>query len=299
MQINKINGNTYYIPAPTNIGVFQFKDKYTLLIDSGDNNQQARKIAETVQSQGLNIKYLFSTHHHIDHSGGLSFLQENFPGSLLYAGRDEALFLENSRLFPMYLYGGHPPRELSRIFVTSKQVRLDEGLKSGVCRINEEKFDIISLPGHSPGQVGIGTRDQVCFLGDALFSREIIAKYSLPFLFDIEAQRKTYQTIRELPYEWYVIGHAEQIYTRDEIQLLVDFNQDNLCFYLDLIVDVLAQPHTREELLEEISILQDLQFDFKEYFFSLATVGAMVAYLLSAGRLSYQLENGKLYFYNQ
>jgi glyoxylase-like metal-dependent hydrolase (beta-lactamase superfamily II) len=297
MQLTKINGSTYYLPAPTNIGVFQFKDKYTLLIDSGDNNQQARKLAEAVQAGGLNIKYIVNTHNHPDHAGGNLFFKEHYPGSHFYSSEQEKIFLENSLLFPMYLYGGRPIRELARYFVKSKTLQVDEILMPGSYKINDEKFEIIPLPGHAWGQIGIGTRDRVCFLSDALFSREIIGKYSFPFLFAIEDQLETYNTIAGLDYDWFVLGHSAQLYTREEIQALVDFNRDNLQFYLNLVRDLLAQPHTREELLEEICILQELELDFKEYYFSHATIGAMVAYLHDQQESAWQFENGKLYFY--
>ncbi len=299
MQLYKINGNTYYIQAPTNLGLFQFKDKYTLLIDSGDNNQQARKIAETIQAQNFNIKYVFCTHHHPDHAGGIAFLQQNYPGSLLYAGRDEQLYLGNSHLFPIYLYGGSPMRELTRHLLKGQPLRIDEIVQPGSCRINDEKFEILPLPGHSPGQIGIGTRDRVCFLGDALFSREIIGKYSFPFLFAIQDQLNTYDLINQLDYDWFVLGHAEQVYTKAEIADLLTINRDNLNYYLDMVRDLLTQPHTREELLEEICILQELVIDFKEYFFSLSTAGAMIAYLCDRDELTHQLENGRLYFYKK
>jgi len=299
MQLTKINGNTYYLPAPTNIGVFQFKDKYTLLIDTGDNNQQARKIADIIQDNHLSIKYIVNTHNHIDHAGGNMFYQEHYPGSLIYSSEDEKLFLENGYLFPMYLYGGSPINELARHFLKSKKLRVDEILTPGSCKINDEKFEIIPLPGHARGQIGIGTRDRVCFLGDSLFSREIIAKYSFPFLFDIEDQLGSYRTIEELDYDWFVIGHASQIYSQSEIKDLVQFNRKNLEYYLDLALDLFAQPHTREELLEEICILEELQLDYKEYYFSLSTIGAIITYLHNGEKLNYQLENGKLYYYRK
>jgi glyoxylase-like metal-dependent hydrolase (beta-lactamase superfamily II) len=299
MQLSKINGNTYYIPAPTNIGVFQFKDRYTLLIDTGDNNQQARKIAITLQANNLNVKYIINTHNHIDHAGGNLFFQENYPGSFFYSSEDEKLFLENGYWFPMYLYGGNPPKELSRHFLRGKQLRVDEILYPGTNKINDERLEIIGMPGHARGQIGIGTRDRVCFLGDALFSQEVIAKYSFPFLFDVEAQLQTYQKVLACDYDFFVLGHARQPYKRVEMEELVQFNQDNLVYYLDLIRDILTQPHTREEILEEICILADLQLDFKEYFFSLSTAGAMVTYLYDNGELDYQLENGKLYYYRK
>ncbi|MEQ8201380.1 MAG: MBL fold metallo-hydrolase [Syntrophomonadaceae bacterium] len=298
MDLTKINGNTYYIPAPTNIGVYVFKDKYTLLIDNGDN-QQGRRIAGVLQANNLNVKYIVNTHNHIDHAGGNSFFQEHYPGSWFLASPEERLVLENGHLFPTYLYGAHPPRELARHFLKDKGLRVDEVLIPGTCKINEERFEVISLPGHAPGLLGIGTRDRVCFLGDALFSEEIITKYSYPFLYNIEAQLHTYQVIDELDYDYFVLGHAERVYDRAGILTLNQANRDNLEYYLDLIRDLLAQPHTREELLEEVTILAELQMDFKEYYYSLSTMGAIVTHLSDKGELEYQLENGKLYFYRR
>lgn len=299
MDLNKINGNTHYIPGTTNIGVFAFRDKYTLLIDTGDNNQQGRRTAEVLQANGLSIKYVVNTHNHIDHSGGNPHFQEHYPGSYFLASAEEKLVLENGFIFPMYLYGANPPRELSRHFLKNKELRIDQTLSPGACRINEERFEVISLPGHARGQIGIGTRDRVCFLGDALFSEEIIAKYSYPFLYDIGAQLATYEVIRGLDYDQFVLGHADRIYDRAGLSDLIQRNRDNLLYYLDLVGDMLSQPHTREELLEEICILAELQLDFKEYYFSLSTMGALVTFLHDKGELEYQLENGKLYFYRR
>jgi len=297
MQLEKINGNTYFIPAPTNIGVFQFRDKYTLLIDTGDNNQQARKINEVLQENGLAVKYIFLTHNHIDHSGGVAFFRDHFPGSLFYTSVAESLYLETRLLFALYLFGGNPPRELSRHF-SSKDHQIDQTVAPGVLRLNDERFEIVPLAGHAAGQIGIGTRDRVCFLGDALFSQEIIAKYSFPFLFNIEQQLTTYQTITKLAdYDYFVLGHAEKVYTRSEIVQLAAFNQEKLNYFLDMILEILVQPHTREELVEEIFILEELETDFKEYYFTLSTTAAMIAYLLDKMLINYQLENGKLYFY--
>lgn len=299
MRLEKINGNSYYIAAPTNIGVFQFKDRYTLLLDTGDNNQQARKIAEILQGQNLNIKYIINTHNHIDHAGGNLFFRENYPGTIFYASEAEKLFLENNFLFPLYLYGGSPVSELSRHFSRSKQFRVDDALNPGTVKINEEKFEVIPLGGHARGQIGIGTRDRVCFLGDALFSEEIIEKYSFPFLFDVAQQMDTYNTIAGLDYDYYVLGHAAKVYSPEELKELLIINRDNLDYYLDLALDLLIQPKTREELLEEICILKELEIDFKEYYFSISTVAAIISHLYHKELLNYQIENGKLYYYQK
>ncbi len=297
MELTKINGNTYYIPAPTNMGVFQFKDKYSLLIDTGSDNSEARKATTLLSSLGISIKYVINSHEHFDHWGGNIYLKENFPGSVFYSSPESSLFIENAYLFPLYIFGGNPPRELSRDYVKTKAMHMDCLLRPGTEKINNEKFEIISLSGHAKGQIGIGTKDNVCFIGDALFSAEILTKYSVPFIMDIQAQLDTFNTLQNLGYDYYILGHAQKVYTQDELPPLIELNHQTLLKYLDLCLDLSDQPKSREELLEEIIILEDLSVDLNEYYLLSSTMAALVTYLYNQGCLKYQLENGRVYFY--
>ncbi|MGS0764562.1 MBL fold metallo-hydrolase [Syntrophomonas curvata] len=299
MSLIRINGNSFYIPGSTNTGAFLFKDKYSLITDSGDSNQAARKIQENLEVDGFKIKYVINTHSHMDHCGGNAYLKEKYPGSVFFASRSAQLFIENAFLFPLYIYGGKPPEQLSHGFVRDKSIVPDNTVTEGIIRINDEKFEVFSLNGHAPGQVGIGTRDRVGYLGDALFSRENIGKYSFPFLFDIEAQYETLDKIPALNYDYFVLGHGEQVYEKEEIENLVRLNRSNLDDYLNISLELLEQPHSREELLEEIIILKDLCPDFREYFFLSSTMAAMLSFLILKNQVEYQLESGRLFYYRK
>ena len=299
MKLTKISGNTYLIPGPTNAGVFVFKDKYALLVDSGDGNQDARSYADILKQSDLNLKYIVNTHEHHDHWGGNNYLQEHHPGCIFYASEQSALFIENGFLFPLYIYGGNPPATLVRGVGGSKSGHIDHRLNPGPIRINDEKFEIVPLPGHALGQIGIATRERVCFLGDALFSQEILDKYRFPFLLDVAAQYRTMNSILELPYDLFVLGHAETVYTAQQIPGLVEFNRSRLDHCMELLLDLLQQPKTREELLEEIIILEDLQPDFHEYCLLHSTLGGMISHLMLNSGLDLQLENGKAYYYQK
>lgn len=299
MQLVKIAGNTFYIPGSTNTGVFTFKDKYTLLVDSGAGNSEARKIGEVLASNTLNIKFIFSTHEHPDHWGANTYLQEHYPGSVYYASSDAALYIQNDFLFPASIYGGEPLSGLARHYVKSKKTRVDFPLSPGLHRINDEKFTIISLKGHAPGQMGLITRDQVCFLGDALFSEEILKKYGFPYLRNIQDQLDTMAAIESLECDYYVLGHAEKIYPADEIESLIHLNRNVLEECLQLCLDLMTQPKSREELLEEIIILQELTPDLHEYYLLLSTLGGIATYLHQQDQIDFQVENGRLYFFRR
>lgn len=296
MQLTKVNGNTYYIPSSTNTGVFQFKDRYTLLVDSGGDNQQARRICDTLQENDLSAKYLLLTHSHNDHSGGHAAIRERFPGCQLAAHTDSAVYLANPPLFPQYIFGGKPPAILSRPLLF-KPAMPEILANAGTIRLNDEKFTIMELPGHAPGQCGILTRDRVCFIGDSLFSREILQKYSFPFLHNIEAQFLTLDTIATIEADFFILGHGPEIYDQSQINELINLNRANLQRYLAMIMDLLDQPKSREELLEELIILNELNPDVQEYYFISSTLAAMFSYLQPKENLVMQVENGRLYFF--
>ena len=298
MKLTKIAGNTFWIPGPTNVGVFVFKDKYTLLIDSGDNNQDARLYASILGQAELNIKYIINTHEHHDHWGGNHYLREQYPGSVFYASEQTALFIENSFLFPLYIYGGNPPPSLVRGVGGTRSAYIDHRLESGTMRINDEKFDI------SPARSFPGA-DRDRYPGKGVFPGGCPVQPGNPgqirfsLFVGCGQQYQTMNRILDLPYDLFVLGHAERIYTADQIPGLVELNRSRLDHCMELLLDLLQQPKTREELLEEVIILEDLEPDFHEYCLLHSTIGGMISHLMLNSGLALQLENGKAYYYQK
>lgn len=294
MQLNKIKGNTYFIDAPTNIGVYVFKNKTCLLIDTGIDNTQAGKIDEVLKDNGLHPRYIINTHSHTDHCGGNSYFKKNYPGCVVYANGTEKLFLENPDLHNTIIFSAAPLKQLGK---TSKNSGVDFDLEYGTVKLDEKKLDILALPGHTAGQIGIITPEIVCFTGDSLFSEAIMGKYSLPNLFDIQASITTLNFIKQLEADFFVISHMERTITREEATALADANLTNIAMYEEQILELLEQPLTREDLLENIAVLNDLPLDFKEYHLAFATISAFIKYLYDRQLITYSLENGRLYYF--
>lgn len=297
MELNKINGNTYYIDNTTNVGVYLFKNKYCMLVDTGINNTVAGKFDEVLDKSGIKPKYIVNTHNHPDHSGANIYFREHHPGCVFYSSQDEKMFIENDYLFSLSIYGTNPIKELKKRNAKSRGVEVDYVLEYGINKINDEKFEVISLKGHSIEQIGIATPDKVCFLGDSLFSDNIMKKYSFPLYYDVEEQLQTIELIKSLQYDYYVLSHDNRVYDKNEISVLADKNTDNIKRYTDDITELLNQPLTREELLEQICILDNMNLEFRSYYLCLSSAGAFIAYLYNKDLLDYEVENGKLYYY--
>ncbi|NMM64203.1 MBL fold metallo-hydrolase [Clostridium sp. P21] len=296
MSLDKIKGNTYYINSVTNSGIFVFKNKNCLIIDTGSNNSDAKKIDDVLVKNNLHPKYIINTHNHLDHCGGNIYFQKNYPGCLVYTSQKEKLFMENQEIQASILSSSSP---IKGIDTSNKTLSVDFTLEYGTNKINDEKFEIIPLKGHSIEQIGIITPEKVCFLGDSIFSSEILKKYSFPYLYDIEESINTLNNIKTIDADYFVISHSDKVLCKDEIIELCDKNLANIENYKNQILELLEQPLTREDILENIAVLNDLSFNFYQYHLNFGGVSAFISYLYSKSLIEYSLECGKLYYFKK
>lgn len=296
MELHKIKGNTYYISAPTNIGIYVFKNKFCLLIDSGINSSAAKKFDEVLKSNNLHPKYIINTHAHYDHCAGNKYFKENYSGTLISASKKERLYMENPDLHSIIPFSSNPPKDFSE---TIKPIVVDHILDYGVNKINDEKFEILSLAGHSEDHIAIITPEKVCFLGDSIFSDYTLDKYSLPFLFNIDKALNSLNTLRDVDAEYFVISHGQRVLTKDELLILIDRNVDNIKRHIDDILILLDQPCTREDILQNLIILNDIKLEIYGYLIHLSSISAFITYLLDKDLIQYSIEDGKLYYFKK
>ncbi|MCY6484207.1 MBL fold metallo-hydrolase [Clostridium aestuarii] len=296
MELTKIKGNTYYIDSPTNIGVYVFKNKFCALIDSGLDNSAAKKFDDILKNNGLHPKYIINTHAHLDHCGGNHYFNQNYTGTIVYTSQKEKLYMENPQLLSTIVSSAPP---IKKIAVKAKPFKVDYILEYGTNKINDEKFEIIPLKGHSEEHIGIITPEKVCFLGDCIFSAETLDKYPFPFLFDIEASIETLENLREVDADYFVISHGKNILTKAELLTLIDKNIENIEKYIDMILELLDQPCTREDILENIMILDDISVGIRKYMLNLSSISAFISYLYNKDLIDCSIEDGKLYYFKK
>ncbi|SHH12653.1 MBL fold metallo-hydrolase [Clostridium grantii] len=294
MHYEKINGSTYIIKGNTNVGVYVFKNKFVLLIDSGIGDSHAKKIDLILKENNLHPKYIVNTHSHEDHCGGNPYFKKNYPGTLVYTSEKEKLYMENKELRAFIICNSSPLKKFNK---DKNPHVVDFILDYGLNKINDEKFQIISLKGHSHEQIGVITDDKVCFLGDSIFSQKILDKYSFPYLFNIEESIETLESLKTIDADYFVIAHADEVLNKDELLVLIDKNLENINTYATQIYELLDQPLTKEDLLQNIIILNDLNLSKFDYFLNLTSASAFLSYLYNNDKIDISLEDGKMYYY--
>lgn len=293
MAFKKINRNTYYIEGATNVGVYAFKNKNCLLIDTPFNRSQAHSVDNLLKENSLHPKYIFNTHGHADHFGGNDWFIGEYPGVEVFSSTEEKNFIEN----PHYLYyisnAAFPSRKLKNIKGSSVNYCVDEGVE----KINDIKFSFVKSPGHTEGDMIIITPDRVAFTGDAIFSRHTLEKYALTYLLNVGERLRSLEKIREIDADIIVVGHSPVLVEKGELSSLIDDNISSIHVMVEEIREICHQPSTREDILQNILVMHDMESDYKGYLVNLCSVSAFLNYMLDEGILDVSIEEGKLYYY--
>lgn len=293
MNLEKINNASFIIKDGTNIGVYVFEDKSVLLIDTGYKETKEAEINNILKESNLVPKHIICTHAHQDHDGGNEYFKKHYPKLLLYTSKKEKTFMENKELLNYILFNSAPPK---KIFKDHKPDVVDVVLDSGINIINNEKFNIISLKGHSHGQIGVITPDRVCFLGDTLYSSKVLDTYFFPYTIDLTENIASLHSINTIDADYFVLSHSKDVINKDKIDLVVQKNLKNVDKFLDIIYNLLHQPLTKEQLVKNIIISNHREINNRYYFTITLTVSAYLSYLLNTDKIDMTLENGMMYY---
>lgn len=192
------------------VGAFQENSYLVVDEETGeaviiDPGADADDLVEMIESSGATLSAVWLTHAHLDHIGAVSAIRRRFAG------------------VPVHLHPlDRPVYDAQSFFAESYQVPFeqpdapDEDLAHGdVVRVGNLSFNVIHLPGHSPGHV-VFHGHGIVLGGDVLFAGSI-GRTDLPMANPAHMQLSL-RTMAALPRETVVYpGHGATTTIGDEL----------------------------------------------------------------------------------
>lgn len=287
-ELKQVGENTYYFEMPSKIGVYCCGGNEVVLIDSGNDAKIAERALRKIDEKGWTVKAVLNTHCHADHTGGNAKIQQA-TGCKIYCPDVDALAVNVPILNPVLLWGAYPIKELdARFFLAQKS----EVLPLSAAHL-PKGISVLPLNGHSMGMVGYKTDDNVCFIADSVCSAEILEKYKLTYLIDLENYLSSLDKIREFNGALCIPSHCEP--TRD-INSLANINQRAVEDVADAILRFCETPRLTDDIISRMFDMNKNRFSVSQYALIGSTVKSYLAYLQRRGKITVTCNSDKIYW---
>ncbi|WP_420325093.1 MBL fold metallo-hydrolase [Mameliella sp.] len=208
-----------------------------LVVDSGMGVAPLRPAVDALRPDPARPLILFTTHTHVDHIGAAHEFETRLvhPLEADELAAPEAYSLDTSgipdRIRKLFVDAGYPPLWPHLVDAlphagfdldayTLKPAPATGTVEDGaMVDLGDWKAEVLHLPGHSPGQIGLWQSDSGTFFGaDAIYDGPLI--YEGPGM-DIAAYADTLRRIRALPVNRVLGGH-DPSFGRDRCHRIVD-----------------------------------------------------------------------------
>nr|WP_294681345.1 MBL fold metallo-hydrolase [uncultured Anaerotignum sp.] len=282
-ELVQVAENTYYINAPSKIGIYRVSDADVWLIDSGNDKDAGRKIQKILDAQGWKLTAILNTHSNADHDGGNTLLQ-NRLGCAVYSTPMEAAVVEHPILEPSFLYGGYPFKKLRNKFLMATPSKCTDIAAAAL----PEGMEYFRLPGHFWDMIGVKTPDDVYFMADCVFGENILEKYHISFFYDIAAQLETLDWIETLKGRLFIPAHAEPT---EDIKPLAAENRNKMLEIIQVLLEICREPLHFEWILKRVFERFALTMDASQYVLIGSTIRSYLSYLVDQGKLECYVED--------
>lgn len=289
-----VKGGSGYCSERLSIGV-HVKNGIATLIDSGIDDNTAKAVDKMLKENNLTLGAIINTHSHADHCGGNSYFQKHYPDVQIYSTAHEKHFIEEPINEPRcFCQGAHPHDGLRNKFLEAKKSRVThviEPYEDQAIEINGERFTIVTLPGHTPGMVGVITPDNVFYAGDAIFGAETLAKHGVLFYTHIDDTLKSLQKIALLKVDACVFYHGGL--SQENLAATVALHEARILANVELVHQIIARkPTCLDKLTQKVMQHYQLADTVTQYTLTETCVRAFLSHLEAHKKIEMRMQNG-------
>lgn len=137
-----------------------YNEKEAIVFDAGGDYH---KIKNFLQQKGLNVKYVFATHGHFDHTGAISEIQNDYNAKF-YINEEDMVLIEKGSLHASHYGTGEYKKPTPDGFLHDNDI----------FEFSDITIKVITTPGHTAGGVSFYIKElNILISGDTLFFESI------------------------------------------------------------------------------------------------------------------------------
>lgn len=291
MKLTQVKGNTWVAEAHQFIPFYRLKDGRCILLDSGLPHER-EDLERSLLDAGLTPAAILGSHIHVDHAANHAYFQKKYalPVAVTAAEAGMCADVLNLKCYASLISPAVVREEKGEMPFTPDLVLPNADSQPTLLGV---KFRCIYTPGHSTGHICIVTPDNVCYVGDVLFSPEALDA-KLPYCLDHARDLMSKERLRGLDCDAFIAAHRG-VFT--DVNAMVDSNRELVHRRAAEILSVIDRPMSFSQInagvcryfgLEPHTPRRALAFEVNTRFF--------VEYLLDRGDLALSVADGVVHY---
>lgn len=294
MKLTQIKGSTWVAEASQLIPFYRLDGRRCILLDTG-LLEERQELEETLSAAGLVPVGILCSHAHVDHCASNGYFQGKYGTKVALTAPEAGMCstILTLKCYFLTLPPGMVERE-SSCMVHRPDVLIPPS--DGPFEFCGAQFQIIHTPGHSSGHVCTVTPDNVCYVADALLSRELL-NAKLPYNLSHQAAMESREKLRGLNCGLCIMAHRG-VCGGGELDQLIDDNNALIRRRAEEIFQLIDRPMTASQIDEAACTLYQL-FTHKprRALRFERNVRFIIEYLTDQGRLGVECRNGAVYYH--
>ncbi|MEK6927390.1 MAG: MBL fold metallo-hydrolase [Nanoarchaeota archaeon] len=276
------------------IGVIRHKPSKCILIDSGLDDKDAKKIINKLRMNNLEPEIIINTHFHTDHIGGNSYIQKIAKSEIFAAKFEEALISCPAIEGYLFYSGAKPPKETINKNILVKSSNISKKLEINKnYQFGNKNIKIISLAGHTPQHIGIEVNN-VLFCGDGILATTDILKHNIPLYCDLAKIKETLKKLKSIKNKIFVLSHYG---ATKNIAKHLNENEKSLNELRTEILIILNSPNSTEEIITKIFEKKKVHIkNLQDYLIKRLTILAFLSYLYDTKKITYNIIRSNIYW---
>ena len=209
MELRHICGNTYAaVGTGAIMGVYRLNERDIVLLDTGVRQKDRADLDAMISENHFFVKGIFCSHAHYDHSGSTQYLRDKWNVPVAAQIIEAGIGATPESYHGNYTYATY---EQCRQFFAEEWFTTDVVIGRDAKSVSfcGAEFGILQLPGHTAGQIGIVTPDNVAYLADCLIGPAAQAAAKLPTSMCIRDDLNSKASLHNLDCKAYILAHHD------------------------------------------------------------------------------------------